>query len=71
MITWKQLEAYIGRMTEHQKNKNVVIHLNSKDEFINVDEARNVELAVDHAELVDSNEDDRLEDGYPILVVID
>ena len=60
-MTWLKLKQYIERMTQEQLNQDVTIHLDSKDEF----------FAVDHAELCDSNEEDRLDDGHPYLVVFD
>jgi len=58
MITYRQLQDYISRMTEEQLNANVTVWID--DEF----------LSVDHAELVNDNEEDRLDDGHPILVVL-
>lgn len=61
MITYKQLQQAIARMNDAQLNCNAVIHLHSKDEF----------YAVDHIELVSEQEEDRLDDGHPVLVVFD
>jgi hypothetical protein len=58
MITYKQLQDYISRMTPEQLDQNVTVWID--DEF----------LPVDHAELVDNNEEDRLDDGHPILVIL-
>lgn len=58
MITYRQLQDYISRMTEEQLNANVTVWID--DEF----------LSVDHAELVNDNEEDRLDDGHPILVIL-
>jgi hypothetical protein len=48
-------------MNEEQLDSNVTIHLDSIDEF----------LPVHHAELVNDNEEDRLDDGHPVLIVFD
>jgi len=48
-------------MTPKQLESNVTIHLDSIDEF----------FPVDHAELVNDNEEDRLNDGHPVLIVLD
>jgi len=58
MITYRQLQDYISQMTEEQLNANVTVWID--DEF----------LSVDHAELVNDNEEDRLDNGHPILVVL-
>lgn len=60
-MTYQQLKDYCDRMTPEQLAASVTIHLGSKDEF----------FPVDHAELVSDQEEDRLEDGHPILVVLD
>jgi hypothetical protein len=61
MITYRQLQQYIEKMNEEQLDSNVTIHLDSIDEF----------LPVHHAELVNDNEEDRLDDGHPVLIVFD
>ena len=48
-------------MTEEQLDCDVTIHLHSKDEF----------YAIDHIELVSAQEEDRLDDGHPVLIVFD
>ena len=61
MITYKQLKEFINRMTPKQLESNVTIHIDGIDEFV----------SVDHAELVNDNEEDRLDDGHPVLIVLD
>lgn len=61
MITYRQLQTIISRMNEEQLDCTATIHLHSKDEF----------YAVDHIELVSEQEEDRLDDGHPVLVVFD
>lgn len=48
-------------MTADQLVSDVTIHLHSQDEY----------YSVDHYELTDDNEEDRLDDGDPFLVVLD
>lgn len=60
-MTYGQLKDYIDRMNPEQLASTVTIHLDSVDEF----------FPVDHAELVNDQEEDRLDDGHPILVVFD
>lgn len=62
MITYRQLAKKIATMTEEQLDSHVTVHLDSVDEF----------FPVDHYELNDAEqEDDRLDDGHPVLVVFD
>lgn len=59
MITYRQLQDYISRMTEEQLNANVTVWID--DEF----------LSVDHVGLVNVNEEDRHKwPSHPILVVL-
>lgn len=60
-ITWNELYAKIMRMNSAQLATDVTIHLQSDDEF----------YPADHLELVNDNEEDRLDDGHPFLVVLD
>lgn len=60
-ITWKELGRKIQAMTADQLLSDVTIHLHSQDEY----------YSVDHYELTDDNEEDRLDDGHPFLVVLD
>lgn len=64
-MKYRDLLDKCKRMTEEQLNMDVTIHVNkltvSDDEF----------LKVDHLELIDVQEDDRLDDGHPILVIFD
>ena len=61
MFTWRELLEKISKMTDEQLNSTVTVHAQSIDEFI----------PVDHFELNDSQEDDRLDDGHPFLVIFD
>lgn len=61
MITYREMGEKINRMTDEQLDSHMTVHLQSKDEF----------FAVDHYELTDDQEEDRLDDGHPILVVLD
>jgi hypothetical protein len=47
-------------MTPDQLDSAVTAHLGLCDEYV----------PVDHLELVDSNEDDRLGDGHPVLIIL-
>lgn len=58
-MTYEDLYAYIGKMTPEQRQMTVTVHL-PEDEFI----------AVHHAELTNDQEEDRLDDGHPYLVVL-
>jgi hypothetical protein len=60
-MTWRELREKIDAMTFEQVISAVTIHLHSRDEY----------YAVDHFELVNDNEEDRLDDGHPFLVVLD
>ncbi len=60
-FTYEQLAEYIERMTPEQRQMSVTIHLNSTDEY----------YPVDHAELTNDQEEDRLDDGHPVLIVLD
>jgi len=60
-MTWGELIEKIDAMTSEQLRSVVTIHLHSRDEY----------YAVDHFELVNDNEEDRLDDGHPFLVVLD
>jgi len=57
-MNYLQLQEYISRMTPEQLNCTVTVWFD--DEF----------FPVDHAELTNDNEEDRLDDGHPILVVL-
>lgn len=60
MITYRILREKIDQMTSDQLDSAVTAHLGLCDEFV----------PVDHLELVDSNEDDRLDDGHPVLIIL-
>lgn len=60
-MNWRALKIKISRMTDEQLDMDVTVHLSSFDEC----------FPVDHLELSDENEDDRLDDGSPVLVVFD
>ncbi len=60
-MTYLELADKISRMTKEQAYSEVMIHLSSKDEY----------YKVDHIDITDENEEDRLEDGYPALIVGD
>lgn len=61
MMTYLELADKISRMTKIQAYSDVTIHLSSKDEY----------YKVEHLELSDDNEEDRLDDGHPVLIVGD
>jgi hypothetical protein len=59
-MTYRDLWNKIELMTTEQLDLPVTVHLSDIDEF----------FPVDHLELTDAAQDeDRLEDGHPILVV--
>ncbi len=59
-MTYKQLaEKILNTFTDEQLNSDVTVHTSSADEF----------HRVDHMELVNDNEEDRLPDGFPILCI--
>ena len=60
-MTYLELADKISRMTKIQAYSDVTIHLSSKDEY----------YKVEHLELTDDNEEDRLDDGHPVLIVRD
>ena len=60
-MTYRDLLSKILKMTNAQMYSDVTIHLSSKDEY----------YKVEHLELTDDNEEDRLDDGHPVLIVGD
>ena len=60
-MTYRDLRDKILRMNNAQLDSKVVIHLSSKDEY----------YKVEHIEITDDNNEDRLEDGHPALIVGD
>ena len=61
-MTYKQLaEKILSTFTQEQLSSDITIYLSSQDEF----------YKIDHLELTNDEEEDRLDDGHPILVVID
>jgi hypothetical protein len=60
-MTYLQLADSISRMTKEQAYSDVTIHLSSKDEY----------YKVEHIEITDDNEEDRLDDGHPVLIIGD
>ena len=61
IMIWAQLQAKIAAMTEEQLLSDVTVYINRSDEFI----------PVEHFELCNDNEEDRLDDGHPYLVLRD
>lgn len=60
-MRYRELFVQCSKMTDEQLDADVVIHLHSEDAF----------FAVDHLELVDCQEEDRMPDGHPVLIVFD
>lgn len=60
-MKYRELLDKCIRMTKEQLDMDVTVHVASSDEF----------FGVDHLELTDDQEEDRLDDGHPILVIID
>ena len=61
-MTYKQLaEKILSTFTQEQLSSDITIYLSSQDEF----------YKIDHLELTNDEEEDRLDDAHPILVVID
>lgn len=60
-MKYRDLLDKCEQMSEEQLNMDVTVHVASSDEF----------FKVDHLELTDDQEDDRLNDGHPILVIFD
>lgn len=61
MITYRELNVLINKMTDEQLDCNVTVCLEDDELF-----------QVNHLELNDADqEDDRLDDGHPVLIVFD
>lgn len=60
-MKYRDLLDKCEQMSEEQLNMDVTVHVASSDEF----------FKADHLELTDDQEDDRLDDGHPILVIFD
>lgn len=60
-MKYRDLLRKCEQMTDEQLDMDVTVHLSSCDEFFNVD----------HLELTDDQEEDRLDDGHPVLVIFD
>lgn len=58
-MTYRELSEWIQQMTPVQLDSTVTVHLGEEDEF----------YPVDHGELTNDQEEDRLDDGHPYLVV--
>ena len=59
-MKWSELKIKIDAMTDSQLDSDVTVFLDETDEFIRAD----------HFELCNDNEEDRLDDGHPYLVIL-
>lgn len=60
-MNYLDLKQKISNMTEEQLLQNVTIHFGPNDEY----------YQVDHLELANDQEDDRLDDGHAFLIVLE
>lgn len=60
-MKYKELLLKCQQMNNEQLNMDVVVHIHHMDEI----------FKIDHIELVNDQEEDRLDDGHPLLIHIE